>query len=1232
MEQNAVSAMTDSGIIGWAKATPEECFAEAEARIECELLAKTGRIYLGDLNRLIVLPPTISQLEHLFELDIGYTAIHNLTPLAQLSSLQSLDCGFTEVSELTPLAQLSSLQSLDCFDTQVSDLSPLAQLSALQSLDCSKTQVSDLTPLAQLSALQSLDCSETGVSDLTPLAQLSALQSLDCGYTQVSDLTPLAQLSSLQSLDCGYTQVSDLTPLAQLSSLQSLDCSHTQVSDLTPLAQLSSLQSLDCGYTQVLELTPLAQLSSLQSLDCGYTQVSELTPLAQLSSLQSLDCRRTQVSDLIPLEQLSSLQSLDCSETGVSDLTPLAQLSSLQSLDCRRTQVSDLIPLEQLSALQSLNCSQTKVSDLTPLAKLSALQSLYCNHTQVSDLTPLAQLSALQSLVCGFTQVSDLTPLAQLSALQSLECNGTQVKNLTPLAKLSALQSLKCSGTQVKYLTPLAQLSALQSLEFSETQVSDLTPLAQLSALQSLVCGFTQVSDLTPLAQLSEVQKLDISECNIQSWNASLIWGKAFQNLITYRTTLNQIPSEVLSSDWKENCLPNLRAHLRDLEAGSVTASSVKLILLGNGTVGKTQLCQRLRGLDYDPAISSTHGVQVHSHSNGGVEGEWHIWDFGGQDIYHSTHALFLRTRAVFVLVWSPGTEQASTHEIDGMSFRNHPLAYWVDYVRHTAGLACPLLIVQTRCEHIKDEAHQLPLSQGLLDDFAWYKPVQYSSLNNRGWAALDEALGYAHARLLEQHPTNIGKGRMRVQQALCSWRDADNLLSAPEKQHRLVTQAEFAELCAQGHGDVSDPTALLHYLHHAGIVFYQANLFDQQIILDQGWALDAIYTVFNREKCWPLLRDLHGRFTRSLLASLIWSGYSQAEQELFLSMMCSCGVAFVYSEGDYTRNIETRYIAPDLLPGKAEVLAELEEKWDDAAPCLKAQVHYSVHQPGLLRSIVAKIGSVAGINGLYWQGGVCVYEKNTRSRALIEQIANTGVGTWHGDIRISTQGGNADQLLAALKEELERETSDWTIQMKHELSPQAATPPTPLEFSAEPVNSVQYAVSYNWENNSNDVVDRLCKDAEARGISILRDKTSVGIGDSLSQFMQRLAVQDRIFVILSDSYLKSHNCMYELFQIWRDCKGKDKQFLSRIRVYRMPDADIFSIDKRLEYASYWKTKYNKLDQSFQTGDADIIGVQGHIIYSRMRDFYSNIGDILTLVADTLLPNSFEQLVENGFK
>jgi hypothetical protein len=58
-----------------------------------------------------------------------------------------------------------------------------------------------------------------------------------------------------------------------------------------------------------------------------------------------------------------------------------------------------------------------------------------------------------------------------------------------------------------------------------------------------------------------------------------------------------------------------------------------------------------------------------------------------------------------------------------------------------------------------------------------------------------------------------------------------------------------FDGLCAET-GGVSDTEALLGFLHHNGVVFYRSGLFRNQIILDQNWALDAIYSIFHREKC----------------------------------------------------------------------------------------------------------------------------------------------------------------------------------------------------------------------------------------------------------------------------------------------------------------------------------------------------------------------------------------------
>jgi TIR domain len=46
-----------------------------------------------------------------------------------------------------------------------------------------------------------------------------------------------------------------------------------------------------------------------------------------------------------------------------------------------------------------------------------------------------------------------------------------------------------------------------------------------------------------------------------------------------------------------------------------------------------------------------------------------------------------------------------------------------------------------------------------------------------------------------------------------------------------------------------SDKAALLDFLHHNGVVFHHLGLFGNRIVLDQNWALEAIYAIFDRKK-----------------------------------------------------------------------------------------------------------------------------------------------------------------------------------------------------------------------------------------------------------------------------------------------------------------------------------------------------------------------------------------------
>jgi internalin A len=773
--------------------------------------------------------------------------------------------------------------------------------------------------------------------------------------------------------------------------------------------------------------------------------------------------------------------------------------------------------------------------------------------------------------------------------------------------------------------------SSLQSLNCFDTKVSRLEPLAGLASLQSLECSLTPVSRLEPLAGLTSLQSLGCSHTPVSSLPDAVIWRESLTDLILFYTAIRHIPAEVLSHDDSDNCLHRLRAHLRDVQAGDALLPDVKVLVLGNGRIGKTQICNRLRALPFVENADSTHGITVTATPFGG-DAVMRLWDFGGQDIYHGTHGLFMRSRAVFVLVWTPDAENSGTHEHGGMTFRNRPLAWWLAYIRHAAGADCPVLVVQNQCDRPEDELLRPPAADAALNAFSFKKLLHYSALNDRGRPALDDALHEAIRWQREQQgQAKVGKGRLAVKDRLDALRNEDAALAdVSQRRHRTISQEHFRELCAEC-GGVSSPELLLDYLYASGVVYYREGLFGDPIILDQGWALEAVYAVFNRRQCWPHLRQLKGRFTRSLLAALVWQRHSEGEQELLLGMMTDCGICFIHRQGDKERGIETEYVAPDLLPDYAEVALEVEAQWDDAAPYDEARVELPFLHPGVMRGLLSRIGGEAGMAGVYWKDGACLYERTTHSHARIEQQVSEKAGEWSGSIVIRTQGGRSMDLARMLDEwACKASESAGCIPKDARLSPKPARPegkPEKPDFAIPPRKAVTYAVSYAWNDASKTIVDRLCAEATKKhGVDILRDTTGLGLGESIAKFMRSLAASDRVFVILSEKYLSSSYCMYELWQVWLNCRADDEEFRQRIRVYRLPDAAMMKVLERGRWGKYWKDQLKDITDL----GLDNLGKEDFGEYKLMLDFANHVGDILRVIADTLLPEDFDELEKHG--
>ena len=101
-----------------------------------------------------------------------------------------------------------------------------------------------------------------------------------------------------------------------------------------------------------------------------------------------------------------------------------------------------------------------------------------------------------------------------------------------------------------------------------------------------------------------------------------------------------------------------VRAYLRAKAAAQIILNEAKLILVGEGEVGKSCLLSALRGEEFVEGLPTTHGIEIKEIKVNDPESKQEItlngWDFGGQRVYRPTHQLFFSSPAVYLVVWKP--------------------------------------------------------------------------------------------------------------------------------------------------------------------------------------------------------------------------------------------------------------------------------------------------------------------------------------------------------------------------------------------------------------------------------------------------------------------------------------------------------------------------------------------------------------------------------------------------
>jgi len=810
----------------------------------------------------------------------------------------------------------------------------------------------------------------------------------------------------------------------------------------------------------------------------------------------------------------------------------------------------------------------------------------------------------------------DYEKLKQLAASQA----AMEVRKIVLNGITNRTDTLDISEFRIDVLPlELERFQTLLFLNCSATNISEILAISNLNNLESLNCSNTPVHNLNPISKNENLTTINIRNTAFKDL-VPIVSHKSLERLFANNLRQCPVPAENLSSFYGENCLPRVRSWYTNQQQGSEPFRQHKLFLLGNGTVGKTQVARALMGEGYDARIASTHGIQIHTHplpapadtrhADAGEAFAAKIWDFGGQDIYHGTHSLFLKTRAIFLICWERESEQSREHRIDGVPYRNRPLAYWLDYVRQFAGPDAQVILVQTKADKPGSAADAAETANRYPD----LPACSTSALDGEGFHRLKRLIAQAVGRIEAPALPIIPTSQRRVIDAITALREAGI--------HTLDQQA-FADLCADA-GLIGAPEHMLHFLHHAGEVFHTRDTFGGQIIIDQRWALDAIYAVFDRDQCWQAIRAERGRFTLTTLSETVWQAFSDGDRQHLLSMMLRCGMAFRYIEVEQTGQ-EAVYIAPDLLPDRSEtsVTRWVRRYWDGSAPCHRRTIAFDLLHDGLMREIMRSIGQDAGLHAVNWKNGLLFFDGEAGALAIIEARWPEAHG-WAGEIVITTQRGGAQGLAQRLERHVlgvaqrmglsqssalsAPQPDDFTPQTNFEPIADRAPPRPPRDTgsgeqqqpftpaAAQPLRPVCY-VSYTRQDQRHGIagdehlVEDLKREAQAREIDLITYEDHIVMGDTITGFTEEIARAQIVAALIGQHYLQRPHCFHELISCWAESTLDSKQFSRKMRPVPFPGADIYPDHQRGDgrmasrVATYWADRY---DQCHALDDRDL--------------------------------------------
>ncbi|WP_257988130.1 toll/interleukin-1 receptor domain-containing protein [Bacillus sp. V33-4] len=186
--------------------------------------------------------------------------------------------------------------------------------------------------------------------------------------------------------------------------------------------------------------------------------------------------------------------------------------------------------------------------------------------------------------------------------------------------------------------------------------------------------------------------------------------------------------------------------------------------------------------------------------------------------------------------------------------------------------------------------------------------------------------------------------------------------------------------------------------------------------------------------------------------------------------------------------------------------------------------------------------------------------------------------------------------------------------------------------------------VFISYAHKESDLVNILEEELKKyENIKITRDIKVTAYRDSLDEFMKTIRDHDFVISVVSNAYIKSLNCMYEVMHLMKDKNYQEKLIfiiVSRddVAYYNEKnrcdgfEVKLYDAIDRLGYVTYWRNKKEELERSInEAGLSPDLMVNLAVDMRKLNSVIPSMDDFIKLLSDKV-GRSFKEMYEDDFK